>query len=88
MLAKRSDCMVDLKTAYKIANDFFLENNYAGVYEVRETNDKWLFEGKCKCTCYGTSEMCVPKNGEEPYLFSITGMDNAIMWKNAKIVSI
>ena len=29
MLVKRSDCMVDMKTAYKIANKFFLENDYA-----------------------------------------------------------
>ena len=73
--------MVDLKTAYKIVNDFFLENDYAGIYEVRETDDKWLFEGICRHTFYGASEVCVPKNGDETYIFSLTGMDNAIMWK-------
>lgn len=80
--------MVDLKTAYKIANDFFIENDYAGVYEVRETNDKWLFEGKCKRTCYGTFEICVPQNGDEPYLFSNTDDNGFAMWKNAKVVSV
>ena len=80
--------MVDLKTAYRIANDFFLENAYLGVYEARETDTSWLFEGKCKGTCYGTSEVCVPKNGDEPYIFSVTDMDSAIMWRNAKVVSL
>ena len=48
MLVKRSDCMVDMKTAYKIANKFFLENDYAGIRETRENNESWLFAGKCK----------------------------------------
>lgn len=78
--------MVDLKTAYKIANDFFLENDYAGVCEARETDTSWLFEGKCKQTTYGTSEVCVPKNGDEPYLFNIAHEEGANMWGNAKIV--
>lgn len=47
--------MVDLKTAYKIANDFFLANDYAGVREARENDDSWLFKLKCKSTCYGVS---------------------------------
>lgn len=80
--------MVDMKAAYRIANDFFLENNYAGVYETRETSDKWLFVGKCKNTCYGTSEVCVPKNGDEPYLFNITDARALDMWKKAKVVSV
>ena len=86
MRVKRSNCMVDMKTAYKIANDFFLENNYVGVYETRETSDKWLFLGKCENTCYGTSEVCVPKNGDEPYLFSITDEMFFDIWENAKVV--
>lgn len=88
MPAKRSDFMVDLKTAYKIANDFFLENNYAGVHEARETDSSWLFEGKCKQTCYGTSEVCVPKDGAEPYIFNIAHEDGVNMWENARTVSI
>ena len=31
--------------------------------------------------------MCA-QNGDEPYLFNPTGMDNILMWKNAKIVSV
>lgn len=88
MRAKRSDFMVDIKTAYKIANDFFLANDYVGVYEIRETNEEWLFLGKCKQACYGTTEICVPKNGEDPYLFSITGTAELHKWINAEIVSV
>ena len=80
--------MVDLKTAYQILNDFFLKNDSDGVYEARETNDNWLFEGKCKGTCYGTVEVCVPKNGDGPYVFSATDTDGVIMWSNAKVVSL
>lgn len=80
--------MVNLKTAYKIANAFFLENEYVGVYEIRETNNAWLFMGKCKQACYGTTEVCVPKNGEAPYLFSITDDEGLRMWKNGKTVSV
>ena len=63
--------MVDLKSAYNIANDFFLNNGYEGVYESRETDNSWLCCGKCKRPNYGTSEVCVPKNGDEPYVFNI-----------------
>ena len=75
--------MVDLKTAYNIANEFFLNNGYEGVYESRETDNSWLFNGKCKRTNYGTSEVCVPKNGDEPYIFNIAHEDGAIIWENA-----
>jgi len=87
MLAKRSDFVVDLKTAYDIAKDFFLENNYSGVFEIRESKNNWLFEGKCDSVQYGSSEVCVPKNGDEPYLFSIRMKDGFEMWKNAKEVN-
>lgn len=72
--------MVEFKEACEIATKFFLENDYA--------SDKWLFSPKCKKTCYGVSYICVPKNGDEPYLFNPTGMDNILMWENAKIVSV
>ncbi len=88
MPVKRSDCVVGLKKAYKIANDFFLENDYAGVYEVRETDSSWLFVPKCKATCYGVADICVPKNGEEPYIFCVTDVNGAIMWENAKVISV
>ena len=85
-LVKRSDFMVEFKEAYEIATNFFLENDYAGVDEAKDTNDMWLFAHKCKKTCYGVSYICVPKNGDEPYIFNPTGMDNGIMWENASIV--
>lgn len=78
--------MVDLKTAYKIAHDFFIEDGYSGVYEIRESETSWMFMGKCKKTCYGTSEICVPKDGSDPYLFSISHEDFFSTWKNAKII--
>ena len=31
--------MVDLEKAYKIANGFFLDNDYVGVHEIRENAD-------------------------------------------------
>ena len=40
MHARRSDFMVEFKEAYKIANKFFLENDYACVNEAKETSDK------------------------------------------------
>ena len=32
--------------------------------------------------------MCVPKNGDEPYVFSTTDTDGAVMWERGKEVSI
>lgn len=61
--------------------------NYS-IDEAKDASDKWLFSPKCKKTCYGVSYICVPKNGDEPYLFNPTGMDNILMWENAKIVSV
>ena len=58
MHARRSDFMVEFKEAYKIANKFFLENDYACVNEAKETSDRWLFAPKCKKTCYGVSYVC------------------------------
>ena len=78
--------MVEFKEAYEIATNFFLENDYAGVDEAKDTNYMWLFAPKCKKTCYGVSYICVTKNGDEPYIFNPTGMDNVIMWENASIV--
>ena len=37
-LVKRSDFMVEFKEAYEIATNFFLENDYAGVDEAKDTN--------------------------------------------------
>lgn len=80
--------MVSFKEAYKIANDFFLENDYAGVNEARESTDNWLFTGKCKRTCYGTMDACIPKNGDTPYVFRKSDDENFEMWENAKVVSV
>lgn len=35
--------MISIEKAYRIANSFFVENDYVGVYEVRENEDSWLF---------------------------------------------
>ena len=86
MHARRSDFMVEFKEAYKIANKFFLENDYAGVFEVRENRECILFKPKCKKTCYGVSYVAVPKNGDAPYLFNIADETALDMWKKAKAV--
>ena len=80
--------MIDLKKAYEIANDFFLENGYVGVHEARENDDSWLFSGKCEQATYGTSQVCIPKNGDEPYLFDTAHEKEFTMWENATVVSI
>ena len=88
MLVRRSDFMLKFEEAYEIATNFFLENDYAGVAEARETNDKWIFAPQCKRICYGVSYVCVPKNGDDPYVFNPTGMDNAVMWNESNPISI
>lgn len=80
--------MIDFKTAYEIANDFFLKNGYAGIYESRETDEHWLFLPKCNGTCYGVSNVCVPKNGDEPHIYNATDIEMANVWNCAKAVSI
>ena len=80
--------MVEFKDAYESANKIFLENEYAGVHEARENDDSWLFAGKCKQKSYGTFEICIPKNGDSPYIFNVAHEDGATVWKNARIVSI
>ena len=67
--------MISIEKAYRIANSFFVENDYVGVYEVRENEDSWLFVPQCKSACYGVANVCVPKNGDEPYVFSTTDTD-------------
>lgn len=69
MHARRSDFMVEFKEAYKIANKFFLENDYACVDEAKETSDRWLFAPKCKkhamaCRMY----VCLKKGMNRIYL--------------------
>ena len=73
--------MISIEKAYRIANSFFVENDYVGVYEVRENEDSWLFVPQCKSACYGVANVCVPKNGDEPYVFSTTDADGAVMWE-------
>lgn len=80
--------MISIEKAYRIANSFFVENDYVGVYEVRENEDSWLFAPQCKSACYGVANVCVPKNGDEPYVFSTTDTDGAVMWERGKEVSI
>nr|DAI33125.1 MAG TPA: immunity protein [Caudoviricetes sp.] len=79
--------MVDLEKAYKIANGFFLDNDYVGVHEIRENADSWLFVPQCKSACYGVANVCIPKNGDEPYVFSTAEPDGAAVWNSAKAVS-
>jgi hypothetical protein len=80
--------MVGLKEAYEIANDFFISNDYAGVAEVRDTGEKWLFMGKLKRATYGTCEVCVPKDGTAPHLFDINNEQYGEMWRSAKKVEL
>lgn len=80
----RSEIMISIEKAYRIANSFFVENDYVGVYEVRENEDSWLFVPQCKSACYGVANVCVPKNGDEPYVFSTTDADGAVMWERGK----
>ena len=78
--------MIDFKTAYGIANDFFLNNGYAGIYESRETEECWLFSPKCNSTCYGVSNVCVPKNGDESRIYNAADIEKVVMWNSAKVV--
>ena len=50
--------MISIEKAYRIANSFFVENDYVGVYEVRENEDSWLFVPQCKSACYGVANVC------------------------------
>lgn len=79
--------MVKFCEAYKLANDYYVSENGA-VYEAREDADNWMFIGKYERTTYGTSDVCVPKNGMEPFLFNRTDGDWWMIWNNGKVVDI
>ena len=77
--------MITLEKAYEIANEFYKTDEcYDGILEIRESQDNWLFEGRLKHTTYGTNNVCVPKNGEEPYLFNPNTNDQ--IWKDAMVI--
>ena len=46
----------------------------------------WLFSTKTEQTMYGSFEICVPKNGENPYVFTVTDTDGFKLWNNAKLI--
>ena len=46
----------------------------------------WLFSAKTEQTMYGSFEICVPKNGENPYVFTVTDTDGFKLWNNAKLI--
>ena len=79
--------MVKFCEAYKLANDYFASENGV-VYEARENADNWMFTGKYERPTYGTSDVCVPKNGMEPVLFNSTDEDWWLMWNNGKVVGV
>ena len=62
--------MVEFKEAYEIATNFFLENDYAGVDEAKDTNDMWLFAPKCKKHAMGCHIYAYPKMGMN-HIYSI-----------------
>lgn len=80
--------MISLKRAYNIATDFFIRNGYVGVYEIRELKDKWVSMGKSEETIYGASQVCIPKNGDEPYLIDISHEPELTQYNKAKRVDI
>ena len=62
--------MVDLVEALKMAEKAFREDKcYVGVKEICETEEYWLFSGKAKQTVNGYFNICIPKNGDEPFIF-------------------
>lgn len=80
--------MVELNEAYKIAYDFFLDNEYLGIEECRETENEWILSGKSATTVYGYIEVCAPKNGTEPFGCSIIREPYMSKCENAKTVNL
>lgn len=78
--------MISAKEAYKIAYDIFVFNDCAGVGEMRDAGEYWLFSEKCDCPIYGAIEICVPKNGDEPFIINTFREPYAEKWRNAKKV--
>lgn len=87
MKDKGDGIMVKFCEAYKLANDYYISDN-GEVYEARENADNWMFTGKYKRATYGTSDVCVPKNGTEPFLCSSVDAEWLMMWNNGTIVDI
>ena len=85
-LEDQTEVFVDYETAYWIAERCFLENDYIGIAETRETIDAWLFSGKAEQTMYGNFEICVPKNGDTPYVFTTTDIEGFKLWSQGKPV--
>ena len=85
-LEDQTEVYVDYETAYWIAERCFLESDYIGIAESRETIGLWLFSAKTEQTMYGSFEICVPKNGENPYVFTVTDTDGFKLWNNAKLI--
>ena len=80
--------MVDVVEAFKMAEKVYLEDDcYAGVREIRETADYWLFSGKAKHTLYGYFDICIPKSGDEPFIYS-NDIKMAEIWNNATIIKL
>lgn len=79
--------MVKFCEAYKLANDYYVSENGA-VYEARENADNWMFTGKYERPTYGTADVCVPKNGTEPFLLNSTDEDWLMMWYDGTVVDI
>lgn len=74
--------MIDIKKASQIAEKFFKTDKcYDGILEIRESKQDWMFEGKAKTPVYGASIVCVPKNGEDPYLMNAS--DPEQIWERA-----
>lgn len=82
MYVKMSQQMIDIKKASQIAKKFFKTDKcYGSIGEIRESEQDWMFEGKAKKTLYGASIVCVPKNGEDPYLMNAS--DPEQIWERA-----
>ena len=82
-LEDQTEVYVDFETAYWIAERCFLENDYVGIQESRENKESWLFSGKAEQTICGSFEICVPKNGDTPYVFTRTDTDGFKLWNQS-----
>ena len=80
--------MIDVVEAFKMTEKVYLEDDcYTGVREIRETVDYWLFSGKAKHTLYGYFDICIPKNGEKPFIYSNDKKMTEI-WNNATVIKL
>lgn len=80
--------MVSIKKAYDLANAFFINKGYTGVLEGREVEENWAFMQKNVSADAKRFGVCVPKNGEEPFMFDESNEKAIEKYDKASIINI